>query len=158
MIEQPINTVCWNVRGLNCSDCRASVKTTFSNTSCHLVCLEETKLSTIDNFIVASIGGNRFRNFAQHPTSGTRGRILLLWDDNLIHVTDISISTYCLSAMVRIRASDSSFKITSVYAPSDNVHKDAFFAGLLTHKPPPGVAWLALGDSNQIYRARDKNR
>uniref|UniRef100_A0A453JJ25 Uncharacterized protein n=1 Tax=Aegilops tauschii subsp. strangulata TaxID=200361 RepID=A0A453JJ25_AEGTS len=60
--------------------------------------------------------------------------------------------------MVRIRASDSSFKITSVYGPTDSASKDAFFAELLSQKPPPGVAWLATGDFHQIYRARDKNK
>lgn len=158
MTEQPINTLSWNVRGLNCPDRRATVSATIAGSSCHLVCLQETKLSSIDSFIAASLGGNRLRNFAQRPASGTRGGILMLWDENLLDVSDIVSSTYCLSAMVRIRASGTSFKITSVYGPTDSASKDAFFAELISHKPLPGVSWLASGDFNQIYRARDKNK
>jgi hypothetical protein len=36
--------------------------------------------------------------------------------------------------------------------------KDDFFAELVSQKPPSGVQWLALGDFNQIRRARDKSR
>ena len=158
MTEQPINTLSWNVRGLNCPDRRATVKATISDTTCHLVCLQETKLSTVDRYIAASLGGNKLQSFAHRPATGTRGGILMLWDDNLLHVPDITTSTFCLSAMVRIRTSDSSFKITSVYGPTDRTSKDALFAELLSQKPPPGVAWLATGDFNQIYRARDKNK
>uniref|UniRef100_A0A452ZBI5 Endonuclease/exonuclease/phosphatase domain-containing protein n=1 Tax=Aegilops tauschii subsp. strangulata TaxID=200361 RepID=A0A452ZBI5_AEGTS len=57
-----------------------------------------------------------------------------------------------------IRASGSCFKLTSIYGPTDSSCKDAFFAELLSHKPPTDVAWLVAGDFNQIYRARDKNK
>lgn len=72
----------------------------------------------------------------------------MLWDGNLLDVTDIVASTYCLSAMVRIRETDVCFKATSVYGPTDSACKDAFFAEMISHKPLPGVAWLASGDFN----------
>uniref|UniRef100_A0A453SKM3 Endonuclease/exonuclease/phosphatase domain-containing protein n=2 Tax=Aegilops tauschii subsp. strangulata TaxID=200361 RepID=A0A453SKM3_AEGTS len=59
--------------------------------------------------------------------------------------------------MVRIRETELIFKLTSVYGPTDYARKDAFFDELASQKPPAGVAWLASGDFNQIYRARDKN-
>ncbi|XP_071683655.1 uncharacterized protein [Lolium perenne] len=34
--------------------------------------------------------------------------------------------------------------------------KDDFFAELISQKPAQGISWLALGDFNQIRRARDK--
>lgn len=82
----------------------------------------------------------------------------MLWDENLLEITDIDTSTYCLSAMVRSRASDTCFKITSVYGPTDSASKDALFVEMISHKPLPGVPWLASGDFNQIYQARDKNK
>uniref|UniRef100_A0A453QI52 Endonuclease/exonuclease/phosphatase domain-containing protein n=1 Tax=Aegilops tauschii subsp. strangulata TaxID=200361 RepID=A0A453QI52_AEGTS len=60
--------------------------------------------------------------------------------------------------MVLIRATGNMFKITTVYGPTEPSCKDAFFAELLAQKPAPGTKWLALGDFNQIYRARDKNK
>ncbi|XP_073362469.1 uncharacterized protein [Aegilops tauschii subsp. strangulata] len=60
--------------------------------------------------------------------------------------------------MVHIRDTEVHFKITTVYGPTDSSCKDVFFAELIDQKPPSGVKWLALGDFNQIYRARDKNK
>uniref|UniRef100_A0A452YRW0 Endonuclease/exonuclease/phosphatase domain-containing protein n=9 Tax=Aegilops tauschii subsp. strangulata TaxID=200361 RepID=A0A452YRW0_AEGTS len=60
--------------------------------------------------------------------------------------------------MVRISKINVCFEATSVYGLTVCTYKDAFFAELISHKPLPGVAWLASGDFNQIYRARDKNK
>ena len=148
MIEQPINFLSWNIRGLNCLDRRSMVNATIASSSCHIVCLQETKLGNVDQFTTAFLGGHRLRSFAQRPSSGTRGGILMLWDDLLVDVSCISFTTYCLSAMVRVRGTDVLFKITTVYGPTDHSCKDAFFAELLAEKPPLGTAWLATGDFN----------
>uniref|UniRef100_A0A453DFS4 Endonuclease/exonuclease/phosphatase domain-containing protein n=1 Tax=Aegilops tauschii subsp. strangulata TaxID=200361 RepID=A0A453DFS4_AEGTS len=158
MLAQPINFLSWNVRGLNCPDRRSTVNATIASSSCHVVCLQETKLDNIDQFTAAFLGGHRLCSFAQRPANGTRGGILLLWDDLLLEMSNITFTTYCLSAMVRVRDSGVRFKITTVYGPTDPSLKDAFFAELISQKPPVGVAWIASGDFNQIYRARDKNK
>ena len=85
------------------------------------------------------------------------GGILHLWDDILVEASNVTNTAYCLSAMIRVRATDVVFKFTSVYGPTDPSCKHVFFAELLSQKPPLGVAWLASGDFNQIYRALDKN-
>jgi hypothetical protein len=74
--------------------------------------------------------------------------------------TDIQISEFCLSANVHPIDSNNEgdFKISTVYSPTAYNCKHDFFAELVTHKPPSGVRWLALGDFNQIRRARDKNK
>ena len=158
MLVQPINVMCWNVRGLNCPDRRATVSATIAASSCHIVCLQETKLHNVDIFTASFLGGNGLRNFAQRPADDTRGGILFLWDDHLVEMSNITATTFCLSAMVRIRDSEVQYKLTTVYGPADSSRKDAFFAELISQKPPNGMPWLAAGDFNQIYRARDKNK
>ncbi|KAE8812083.1 hypothetical protein D1007_10920 [Hordeum vulgare] len=123
-----------------------------------LVCVEETKLDNIDRFVAAFLGGNGLRNFAQRPTIGTRDGFLLLWDDDVLEVSHIAILTYYLSTMVRSHDSGVCFRLTNVHGPNDPTCKDAFFAELCANKPLPVVAWLALGDFNQISQARDKNK
>ena len=120
--------------------------------------MHETYLDCVDKFVAAFLGGNRLQGFAQRPALGTRGGILLLWDDPVLDVFDITASTYCISGTVHVRATDVCFRVTSVYGPTDHAYKDVVFAALISHKPPNGTAWLALGDFNQIYRARDKNK
>jgi hypothetical protein len=82
------------------------------------VCLQETKLEDVSQFDAAYIGGHRLRSFAQRPALGTRGGILLLWDDSVVAVSNIVITEFCLSAEVHIidpdNSRDGDFKITGV--------------------------------------------
>jgi exonuclease III len=152
-----VNFLSWNVRGLNDVDRQSTVNEIISNSSCQFVCLQETKLDVVDQFTACFLGGFRLKSFAQPPAIGTRGEILLLWDEDVLHVTEVVATEFCLSASVHIRATDVAFKITSVYGPTAYARKDDFFNDLISQKPAAGVKWLALGDFNQIYRARDKN-
>ncbi|XP_020172573.1 uncharacterized protein [Aegilops tauschii subsp. strangulata] len=107
------------------------------------------------------IGGQRFKSFAQRPTDGTRGGILLLWDEDAVQLSNVHFGTYYLSALVTLRSqtdNSTSFKLTAVYGPTRGNLKDAFFGEPVSEKPPPGTMWLVTDDFNQIYRARDKNR
>lgn len=158
MLEQSIDFLSWNVRGLNCLDRQTTVHETIASSSCQIVCLQETKLAAVDQFVASYLGGHRLKSFAQRPALGTKGGILMLWDANTILVSDIVATEFCLSANIQIINSDTSCKITTVYGPTTSTRKDDFFADLLGQKPTGGVMWLALGDFNQIYRARDKNK
>lgn len=146
------------MRGLYCPDRRTTVHETIASFSCQLVCLQETKLAMIDQFVASYLAGHRLRTFAQRPAIGTQGGIFMLWDDNTVNISDIVATEFCLSANVRLLNSETSFKITTVYGPTASSRKIDFFAELLGQKPPPGDMWLALGDFNQIHQARDKNK
>ena len=158
MINQNLSILSWNVRGLNCPGRRSTIRETILATPCHLVCLQETKIELVDPFIASYLGGQRLKNFAQRPANGTRGGILLLWDNDVVDVKDVSIGVFFLSCNVTIKESNTIFKLTTVYGPTRSNLKDAFFQELVGEKPPHGSKWLVSGDFNQIYRARDKNR
>ena len=155
---QELIMLIWNVRGLNDPDRHTAVNETPAASSCHIACLQESKLQSIDAATAAFVGGYRLKGFAQRPAAGTRGGILVLWDESFIRVSDITLGDYCISLTVTLTHDDSSFRLTSVYGPTKSNRKEAFFAELLAHKPPAGVRWVANGDFNQIYRARDKNK
>lgn len=50
----------------------------------------------MDQFTVTVLEGNRLKSFAQRPANGTRGGIILLWDELVVEVNDVTSSTYCL--------------------------------------------------------------
>lgn len=150
MLDQPINVLSWNIRGLNDPAHRSTVNEMIVASLCHLVCLQEMKLDSVDRFTTAFLGGNRL--------NGTRGGILLLWDNLCVDVGDITCSTYCLLAMIHVKGTETHFKLTTVYGPINSASKDAFFMELIAQNMPNGVMWLATGDINKIHRARDKNK
>lgn len=113
-----ISIFCWNVRGLNTQARKDAVRETLTSTTSHLACLQETKLTQVDQSLADFLGGPNLRSFAFKPDEGTRGGILLLWNDDFIEVTNVLQSTYNLSASVTLRECNSAFRLTIAYGPS----------------------------------------
>lgn len=128
----------WNVRGLNCPNRRATIRETIAATPCHIICIQESKMADIDQFVVSSLGGLRHGSFAHRPASGTRGGILILWDDDVVKLANIHFGQFTLSADVQLANSDVMFKLTTVYGPTRSNLKDIFFQELISEKPNAG--------------------
>lgn len=59
-----INILCWNVRSLNTLARRTTVHETLTSTTCHLACLQETKLNNIDQTLACYLEGFNLHSFA----------------------------------------------------------------------------------------------
>jgi hypothetical protein len=67
--------------GLNAEALRSTVHETLASSSCHIVCLQETKLQLVDNNLVLYLSNRRLPKFEFLPArgpSGKRGDILLM--------------------------------------------------------------------------------
>jgi exonuclease III len=157
MDNNNFDVISWNVRGLNATARCLTVNDTLASNPCHFACLQETKLHTIDPSLAAFLGAYRLNNYAFKPAMGTRGGILLLWNDAAADVTNVRIGRYSLSADVTLRHNMTCFILTVVYGPSRRPEKEAFLNHLRHLKPQDDSPWLLLGDFNMIYKARDKN-
>lgn len=81
-----------------------------------LFCLEERYIE--DGLIqMVFLGGNKLHNFAQRPAIGTGGGIRLLWDEQKVVISHINTATYCLSALIHIRDSDTHFSPPCMVRP-----------------------------------------
>jgi hypothetical protein len=149
MSDYAINIVNWNVRGLNDPDRRTTMLETISDTSCHIVCLLETKLAVVDSFIADSIGGQCFQGFAQRPAMGTRGGILILWNKDAVELSNFDIRTFSISALVKSKRDDDTFKMTVVYGPTDCTLKIDFFASCSISSRHVGPNGLPLATSTK---------
>jgi exonuclease III len=123
MIGQDLSIADWNTRGLNDQGRKDTVHAFLSDTSCHIACIQETKLDQLDQQTASYIGGFRLRSFAHRPALGTRGGILLLWNDEHVDISNIHIGTHLISANVSVRARGTTFKLSMVYGPSDHAEK-----------------------------------
>jgi exonuclease III len=63
----------WNIRGLNAAARHDNVQTLVTDARPHIVCLVETKLSTVNQWSVASMLGANYTDFAYVPAAATRG-------------------------------------------------------------------------------------
>ena len=61
--------VCWNVRGLNDSARRDNVRTMMRDAHAHVVCLVETKLQSVNQWLIASMLGMNYIDYAYVPVA-----------------------------------------------------------------------------------------
>jgi hypothetical protein len=81
----------------------------------------------------------------------------LLWDEDHVEVSNVHLGTFLISANISIRACGTTFKLTTVYGPTDHAEKEAFLNETIAAKPSDDSKWLIIGDFNLIYKAEDKN-
>ncbi len=70
----------WNVRGINNPQKRDRVKFWLRQWQCNIVCLQETKLDTLDQRVIRSVWSNPYVDWEMLDVVGTVGGVLLMWD------------------------------------------------------------------------------
>jgi exonuclease III len=68
------NILVWNVRGLNARCRRDNIRVVVNDCNISVVCIQETKLAVISDFLISEMLGDRF---ASLPAVGTSGGILI---------------------------------------------------------------------------------
>jgi exonuclease III len=128
------------------------------STGATIVCLQETKLQTVDQNIVSRTVGPRFTSsFAVLPAIQTRGGILLAVNQDFFDLSDVVLTAHAITATITMRADEIKWQITVVYGPQGDAAKLQFLQELRNIPPPEHSRWLILGDFNLIYQAEDKN-
>jgi hypothetical protein len=146
------------VRGLNSKAKQESVRCILQQHGATIVCLQETKLSSISDRIILNTLGQRFlRHCVSLPATGTRGGVLLACDENYFSISDVLLGTYSVSAVLTMRGEGLQWSITVVYRPQLEPDKINFLSELEALQTSMKSAWLIIGDFNLIYKASDKN-
>ena len=80
-----LRLISWNIRGLNNPQKRDVVKNLLKDWRGDVVCLQETKLASVDGSIVHSLWGNPCVGWAVLDAIGLAGGVgvLLMWDKRM---------------------------------------------------------------------------
>jgi hypothetical protein len=74
--------------------------------------------------LAAFLGGYKLKNFFYKLAAGTKGGILLMWDQDRVEVINVNIKRSSVSIDIELKSSNTSFLITII--TRDN-RKPAFF-------------------------------
>lgn len=119
-MNQDLSVLSWNVRGLNDAAHRELVRETTVCARPSVVCIQETKIRSMTRSILTETLGGGLTGHCALDANGTRGGILLGWDQDAVQITDIDTKLFTVTASVRMLASDAFFRLTTCYGPSDD--------------------------------------
>jgi len=147
----------WNVRGLNERARRNVVKEFVLLLKPTIVCIQETKLSSICNNVAVEIVGASF-DYDFVPADGAAGGIMLAWARDCWSVDSLHRGRFSLTARFSSRAPlGQPWWISVVYGPQLDSDKIEFLDELRQFRAASLGPWFLCGDFNMIYRAQDKN-
>ncbi|XP_073367719.1 uncharacterized protein [Aegilops tauschii subsp. strangulata] len=106
--------------------------------------------------IVRHCLGNKFENFYYLPAVGTRGGILIAWDETVVMLSNPHRTTNTLSALVKPK-SGGHWWMTGVYGPQADDAKIEFMQELVDVRDLHAGPWAIVGDFNLLVNPRDKN-
>jgi exonuclease III len=134
----------WNVRGLNC----AARRDLNQQTQLHIVCLQETKLSQIDDQLKSEFMGQSYWRVHCLPTDKTRGGIAIAWNRDFITATQPVMKTHTLTMTLTVNLTNTSFMLTMVYGPTEHSEKTGFLTELISCQPSQTTATVSI---SKIY-------
>lgn len=145
MVEHNCTILNWNVRGLNNPARRQIVRNLCSQNRATVVCLQETKLSSVDRPLILDLLGPEFADsFVFLPADDTRGGIILAFSSDHFNISSSHATTNTISASVSMIASVASWSISLVYGPQSDVDKLNFITELKDLKHHMLAPWVLL--------------
>jgi exonuclease III len=125
----------WNVRGLNCAARREAVKLLIQQAQPHIVCLQEIKLSQIDDQLKSKFMGQSYWRVHYLPADETRGGIAIAWNRDFITATYPVMKIHTLIMTLMLNLTNTSFVLTTVYGPTEQSEKTGFLNELIGCQP-----------------------
>ena len=122
--------VSWNVRGLGGLEKQKEVKELVREKVSFVLCIQETKLQLIDDFLCTSLWGPTNYDFSYSPSVGASGGMVTIWDTSGVEVLLTVRGEHFLMIHGRFIKSNEKFYIFNVYAPCDRSAKQALWTSL----------------------------
>lgn len=145
-----MKVLAWNVRGLGSPSKRSIVKEVIYDICPDIVILSETRLSSINQYVVKSLWSSISIAWASLDAIDTAEGIIIMWDALNLHVIN-AISGY-FSVSINIKHDDNySWWCSGIYGPVNRHKKSAFWQELYDLNGLCFPSWLIGGDFN-VYR------
>jgi len=158
MNNQNWNILCWNIRGINGFDKWDAITNKIEESSCSIICIQETKRDSFDTPFVRKFAPRRFDNFDFIPSIGASGGILVMWNSS--HFTGVVLERkqYALTIQFTSVHNLDSWKLSTVYGPCQEPLRSEFVNWMKEQEIQDHDNWIFLGDFNFYRSLEDKNK
>jgi exonuclease III len=155
--SRQFNVLVWNIRGLNSQAKWDAIRTKIDESSCQILCLQETKRESFNNLYLKKFCPKHLNCFAFSPSIGAPGGIITIWNGKFFDGSVVHSNGYCVTIKFLNKMDNSVFHLTNVYGPSQSDAKMAFITWLLNVDTDELDDWILAGDFN-LYRSTDNRK
>ena len=120
----------WNVRRLNNPYKREVCKNLLKEWKCDIVYFQETKLSSLNSFIVRSLWGIPFLDWVVLDAVNTAGGVLLVWDKRVFEKVDCVVGRFSVNVLFKGVADDFVWACSRVYGPNKDSQRGVLWEEL----------------------------
>lgn len=152
------NILCWNVRGLNDPEKWNLIRNKIDESSCSILCFQETKKENIDAIFLRNFAPRRFDSFDFCPSDGASGGILVAWNSQFFTAVTVDKQSFALSLTATSAHNQATWSVTSVYGPTREPARTNFISWLYGLDVDPDSHHLILGDFNFYRSSINRNR
>ena len=123
LVSMKIKMISWNVRGLNDPQKRLVVKNLLREWKCDVVCLQETKIVSMNRQLVCSLWGCPYVDWAVLEADRTGGGILLMLDKRVLEKVEVMVGIFSVSVKWQGVGDGFIWACSWVYGPNENVER-----------------------------------
>ena len=152
------NILCWNVRGLNGQVKWDALRNKIDESSCTVVCLQETKREIFDASFIRNFAPRRLDCFDCVPSVGASGGILVPWNSSIFKVVTIAKQQFALTLSLTSVHNNESWFLASVYGPCTEPGRSLFIDWLKNLRIGDDENWLLVGDFNFYRSLENRNK
>ncbi|CAJ2642357.1 unnamed protein product [Trifolium pratense] len=149
--------ISWNIRGLGGPEKKKDVRQMVGDMKPFILCIQETKLQNIDEFLCKTLWGSSTHGFSYHSSLGASGGILTMWDSSEVEVWSTESREHVLWCHGRFLRTGDEFHVANVSAPCDDRAKqglwDYFSARLVSLVGKKVCVW---GDFNAVKHINER--
>ena len=152
-----IRLLSWNVRGVNDSSKRKVIKAIIRNQKVDLFCIQETKIQSMNEGLVRSLGSGRFLDWGALDAQGAAGGILICWDKRTLEILEMEMGQFSISCRLRNVEDGKAWIFTGVYGPFSKEDRETLWGELGAIRGIWDDPWCLGGDFNVTLSLEERS-
>lgn len=150
--------LCWNIRGINSNQKWLALREKIAETSCSIICLQETKREHFDHSYLRNFCPRRFDKFIFQPSVGNSGGLIVIWNSAIVSGNVMSCLPYAITIEFNSTVTlNETWHLTNVYGPCAGELRDEFVLWMNELDIEPDQCWIIMGDFNFIRSVENRN-
>jgi len=147
----------YNARGLGGGEKRVEVRRLIREKYLRVVCIQETKLSVVNDHVIKAVWGDNLCGYSFQPSAGASGGLVTVWDSTSVDVWSSMSFGHVLVIKGTFIPTAEEFFIFNVYAPCEAAAKKTLWERLtLLVLNNSDVCVCVCGDFNSIPSVEER--